>query len=248
MNLIIDIGNTHTKYAVFDNEKIIALWSAYIIFSKEWNLKFKTLTGVNHTILSSVTDGDSLTITRKGLTKKFGLIELSHTTPIPINNKYQTPETLGNDRLANAVGASVLFPKKNVLIIDMGTCIKYDFIDKKKNYWGGAISPGFEMRLQALKHFTAKLPLITPSKKFSLTGNSTQQSILSGVQNGIIFEIKGMIEQYEKKHHELKVIITGGDHAFFADHLKSSIFAAPNLTLQGLNEILNYNVRKNSKP
>ena len=102
------------------------------------------------------------------------------------------------------------------------------------------------MRFKALNKFTEKLPLIKPSENFSLTGRSTEESILSGVQNGIIFEINGMIEQYEKKHDELKVIITGGDHAFFANHLKSSIFAAPNLTLQGLNEILEYNVRKSA--
>lgn len=246
MNLIIDIGNTQNKYAVFDNNKVIEAWNVHIMGISEWKLKLKTFTEVKHSILSSVYEGNFLTIIRKSLTKKLGLIELSHTTPVPINNKYQTPETLGNDRLANAVGATIIFPKKNVLIIDMGTCIKYDFIDKKKNYHGGAISPGLQMRFKALKQFTYKLPLIESSKKFSLTGNSTEQSILSGVQNGIIFEINGMIAEYEKKNNELKVILTGGDAPFFANHLKSSIFAAPNLTLQGLNEILNYNVSKKS--
>jgi type III pantothenate kinase len=246
MNLVIDLGNTQNKYAVFDNDKIIESWRDHITRISYWNRKLKTLPEVKLSILSTVFEGNLLTIIKKSLTKKLTLIELNHTTPVPINNKYKTPKTLGNDRLANAVGATVVFPKKNVLVIDMGTCIKYDFIDKKKNYLGGAISPGFEMRFKALKHYTAKLPLVKPGKKFSLTGKNTQESILSGVQNGIIFEINGMIEQYKKKYDELKVILTGGDHSFFADHLKSSIFAAPNLTLQGLNEILNYNVRKKS--
>jgi type III pantothenate kinase len=246
MNLIIDLGNTQDKYAVFKDDKIIESWKDHITRISAWKRKLKTLPEVKLSILSTVYEGNVLTIIRKSLANKLALIELSAATPVPINNKYQTPETLGNDRLANVVGATVIFPKQNVLVIDMGTCIKYDFIDKKKNYFGGAISPGFEMRFKALKHFTYQLPLIEPSENFSLTGRSTEESILSGVQNGIIFEINGMINEYEKKHDELKVIITGGDHAFFANHLKSSIFAAPNLTLQGLNEILEYNVRKSA--
>jgi type III pantothenate kinase len=194
-------------------------------------------------ISNVINDNHIITVAIK---KKFPYIFLNAGTPIPIKNQYKTPETLGNDRLANAVGATIIFPEKNVLIIDMGTCIKYDFIDKNKNYHGGAISPGLEMRFKSLDKFTDQLPLIEPSENFSLTGRSTEESILSGVQNGIIFEINGMIDQYKKKHDELKVIITGGDHAFFANHLKSSIFAAPNLTLQGLNEILEYNVRKST--
>lgn len=244
MNLIIDIGNTQTKFALFEGDKMIESWTGTFSPFREFENKLKSLTDVRHCIISTVLDSSHpIPATVK---KKFPLIFLDHTTPLPIKNKYKTPKTLGNDRLANAVGATIIFPKKNVLIIDLGTCIKYDFIDKKKNYPGGAISPGFEMRFKALNHYTAKLPLIKPSKKFPLTGKNTQQSILSGVQNGIIFEINGAIEQYKRKYDELKVILTGGDHAFFADHLKSSIFAAPNLTLQGLNEILNYNVRKQS--
>lgn len=244
MNLIIDIGNTQTKFALFDGDKMIESWTGSFSPFREFEKKLKSLTDVRHCIISTVLDASHpIPATIK---KKFPLIFLEPTTPVPIKNKYQTPKTLGNDRLANAVGATVVFPKKNVLIIDMGTCIKYDFVDKKKNYHGGAISPGLQMRFKALKHFTAKLPLIKPSKNFPLTGKNTQESISSGVQNGIIFEINGMIDQYQKKHDELKVILTGGDQTFFADHLKSSIFAAPNLTLQGLNEILNYNVLKKS--
>ncbi|MEP7170004.1 MAG: type III pantothenate kinase [Bacteroidota bacterium] len=245
MNLIIDIGNTIVKYAIFDNVQLIELVKKEYDLTKSFILTIRKLSHVTHIIESSVI-GDNISFSKGFLQKEKNYLAFNHTTPIPIKNKYKTPKTLGNDRLANAVGAAALFPAKDILIIDMGTCIKYDFIDKEKNYQGGAISPGLQMRYKALNKFTEKLPLIKSSKEFSLTGNSTQQSILSGVQNGIIFEIDGMIEQYEKKHNELKVIITGGDHAFFADHLKSSIFAAPNLTLIGLNEILNYNVRKNS--
>ncbi|HKR04893.1 MAG TPA: type III pantothenate kinase [Bacteroidia bacterium] len=245
MNLIIDIGNTLTKLAIFNNDKLIEQWTEDNDTGKTSHANPGKNLDISNVILSTVTENNPLP-PQTNKEKSFTII-LDHSTPLPIKNKYKTPQTLGNDRLANAVGATLFFPKKNVLIIDLGTCIKYDFIDKRKNYPGGAISPGFEMRFKALKHYTAKLPLIKPSKKFSLTGNSTEQSILSGVQNGIIFEINGAIEQYKKKYDELKVILTGGDHAFFADHLKSSIFAAPNLTVQGLNEILNYNIRKKER-
>lgn len=243
MNLAIDIGNTQTKFAVFDNDKIIETWENSFMGSAEFKQKLESLPLVNQIILSSVSESYER-IMKRAIRKRHSVLRLSPLTPVPVNNKYKTPQTLGSDRLANAVGATVVFPNKNVLIIDMGTCIKYDFIDKKKNYLGGAISPGFKMRFEALDNYTDRLPLLKPSKNFSLTGNDTQQSILSGVQNGIIFELNGAIDKYKKIHNELKVIITGGDHAFFADHLKSSIFAAPNLTLTGLNEILNYNVSK----
>ena len=244
MNYVADIGNTRTKIGFFNEDILVESWvdlhSAKNTHTPSENYN---ITGG---IISAVTENHvTPPVTEKGPPSI--IIILTYETPLPIKNKYSTPQTLGNDRLANAVGASIIFPKKNVLIIDMGTCIKCDFIDKNKNYLGGSISPGLQMRFKALKKYTAKLPLIKPSKDFSLTGDSTEQSILSGVQNGIIFEINGMIDQYEKKYDELKVIITGGDHPFFANHLKSSIFAAPNLTLQGLNEILNYNVRKSSK-
>jgi type III pantothenate kinase len=244
MNLIIDIGNTHNKFALFEGGEMIESWQQSFSDPKELFYKIQSLTQVRHSIICTVREPAKLL--PRAIKKKFPVLWLDSATPLPIKNKYQTPATLGNDRLANAAGASVIFPEKNVLVIDMGTCVKYDFIDNKKNYHGGAISPGLEMRFKALNHFTAKLPLIEPSKKFSLTGKNTKDSILSGVENGIIFEINGMIEQYKKEHDELKVILTGGDSAFFADLLKSSIFAAPDLTLQGLNEILNYNVRKNS--
>jgi type III pantothenate kinase len=247
MNLVVEIGNTFIKYAIFDNDngKIVELIKHKYDRKTPYFLNFNSLDLVTHLIESSVI-GNEISATQGYFQREYECLKFTHITPIPIKNKYATPETLGNDRLANVVGATVIFPKQNVLVIDMGTCIKYDFIDKKKNYFGGAISPGFQMRFEALNEFTAKLPLIKSSENFSLTGRSTEESILSGVQNGIIFEINGMIEQYEKKHDELKVIITGGDHAFFANHLKSSIFAAPNLTLQGLNEILEYNVRKSA--
>ena len=241
MNLVIDLGNTQAKYGIYHHNQLIEQWIENN--SKRSSKKHGQNLDITQVIISSVIKFRPRNLPQE---KKSNTILLTHNTPLPIKNKYATPETLGNDRLANAVGATIVFPGKDVLIIDTGTCIKYDFIDKRKNYFGGAISPGLEMRFKALNSFTSKLPLVEPSKKFQLTGRDTKQSILSGVQNGIIFEIKGTIKEYRKKYKNLKVILTGGDHSFFANHLKNSIFAAPNLTLQGLNEILNYNVSKNS--
>ena len=169
----------------------------------------------------------------------FGL--LSQKTKLPLKNRYLTPATLGNDRLANAVAGAFLFPKKNVLIVDIGTCIKFDFINSKNEYMGGSISPGMEMRFKSLHHFTGKLPYIQASKKTTLTGKSTEDAIRSGVMNGMKEEISGIIHRYKKNYKTLTIILTGGDAHRFAGELKMSIFAAADLVNIGLNEILRYN-------
>ncbi len=166
---------------------------------------------------------------------------LNSETPLPIINDYLSPETLGNDRIANVVGAKSVFPNHNALVIDLGTCMKFDFITDKGVYKGGAISPGLNMRYKALHQFTDQLPLIEPVDVADLIGNSTINSINSGVFNGMLAEIKGIIYQYKLLSTDLKVILTGGDLRFFSIHLKNDIFAAPYLTLEGLNEILLYN-------
>jgi type III pantothenate kinase len=143
--------------------------------------------------------------------------------------------------LANAVGAARIFPGKNCLVIDAGTCIKYDFVNAKGEYLGGAISPGITMRYQALHAFTAQLPLVKAQPHVKLTGNSTASAIVSGVQNGALSEIEHVILQYKKQYKPLKIVVTGGDWGLFANQIKSHIFAAPDLTLMGLNQILENN-------
>ena len=144
--------------------------------------------------------------------------------------------------MACAVGANFLFPNQNVLAIDAGTCITYDFTDKKSNYWGGGISPGLMMRFNALNTFTAKLPLVVPLGNPALIGNSTETAIQSGVVNGVTAEMDGIINRYEQKYPGLRVILTGGDGPFFENRLKASIFASPDLVLLGLNSVLIHNV------
>ena len=178
----------------------------------------------------------------KLLKLKTEFITLGADTPLPFRNRYQTKSTLGNDRIANAAGAIALFPGKNCLVIDAGTCVKYDLITARKEYKGGAISPGMQMRFQSLHEYTAKLPLVQPSRQVRIIGNTTNASIVSGVQMGIRNEMEGFIRQTSLKYKGLKVILTGGDATGFARLLNFPIFAAPNLTAIGLNEILQHHL------
>lgn len=176
--------------------------------------------------------------------KKASFIELNNKTPLPINLAYDTPKTLGSDRIALSVGASILFPNKNCLIIGTGTCITLDFLAKTGEYLGGAISPGLTMRLQSLNIFTDKLPLVKlkkNKKEFPLIGKTTEESIESGVLNGTFAEIEGTIAKYKENYKDLTVILTGGDLKLFEKNLKSNIFVFSNLQAIGLNRILNYN-------
>lgn len=241
MNLILDFGNTLQKLAVFSNKKLL-LKETFINLDEEKLSAFIALHGpFQSAILSSVTDHPAAMNTI--LHDSSQLTVFSSGTPIPLKNMYLTPETLGNDRLAAAVGAWSLFPGRNVLSIDAGTCITFDMITSDAEYLGGAISPGIRMRFQALHTFTGKLPLIEPEDFTSLIGRSTRESILSGVMNGITEEIRGVIALYQQRFDDLAVIITGGDSEFLHNKLKINIFASPNLVLNGLNEILDYNDR-----
>ena len=191
-------------------------------------------------ILSTVRDYP--TELRKALQINFKqFVELDSGTPLPIENCYQTKDTLGNDRLAAAVGAFDLHPNVNTLVIDAGTAITYDLINEKNQYLGGSISPGVEMRFRALHHFTNRLPLVYGSNKNKLYGATTEEAIRSGVQNGVVFEVDKAIDTFKEFYNNLKVIITGGNAEFFDKKLKNSFFVNFNLIAIGLNRILEYN-------
>jgi type III pantothenate kinase len=183
---------------------------------------------------------DLLTLAPKASTR----IALNRNLSLPIQNHYQTPDTLGMDRLAGACGAHALFPTQNCLVIDAGTCVTFDFVDGSGVYYGGGISPGLHMRFKAMHTFTAKLPLISPKAGVPLIGASTEASMQSGVVNGMIAEMEGIIARYAGKYAELRVILCGGDAGFFENQLKASIFASPELVLIGLNSILIHNVNQ----
>lgn len=244
MNLIIDIGNSYIKLACFENNEITNL-KIYKKLSLNTLINFtKNNPEIKSAIVSSVSKyPESI---KNYLSDNYNFIELNNTTPLPIINKYKTPETLGNDRIAAVVGAISLFPNKDILVIDAGTCITYDFINSEKEYFGGSISPGLKLRFKSLHNFTDKLPLINDAIDYEvkLTGNSTKACIISGVVNGIILEIDGMINLYKKKYPEIITILCGGDSIYFDKMLKNSIFANSNIVLSGLNIILNFYEKK----
>ncbi len=199
---------------------------------------------MNKAILCSTKEVDKVLIQfLKENFKQF--IELNYQTKLPIANLYKTPETLGKDRLATAIGANELFPNQNILVIDAGTAITYDFVSAKNQYLGGNISPGLQMRFKALNKFTGKLPLINSSASFSEIGKNTDEAIRGGVQNGILFEIEKTIELFDAKYNDLQVILTGGDSVFISQLMSGKVLVHLNLTLIGLNTILEYNSAKN---
>lgn len=233
MKLIIDIGNTLVKYAVFSFDEIVIIHKkndVEVSFVKDLVQKHS----INDVIISSV---------RNKTEWDFGLktLYLDHLTKLPITINYKTPETLGKDRVANVVAASILYPNKNALIIDAGTCITIDFIDQNKEYQGGRISPGIEMRYKSLHKFTSQLPKLCINNNAQQIGKDTNSSIISGVENGVVAEIETIITDFRNENENLCVIVTGGDTFFFENTLKNSIFADQNLVLKGLNEILKYN-------
>jgi len=240
MNLIIDVGNTLVKLAVYSNQRLINKKTDSLI--NLTTIAFELVSkypSINAGIISSV--GKLL---EKDIRYLKGLIPftvLNSKTKLPFHNKYKTPETLGVDRIALVSASVQQFPDNNVLIIDAGTCITYDFINSKNEYLGGAISPGIRTRYQALNNLTAKLPLLNTKVPKSIMGNSTASSIHSGVVYGILKEIDGVIEEYQKNHQDLTVILTGGDAKLLSKRLKSSIFANSNFLLEGLNYILEFN-------
>ncbi len=240
MHLIIDIGNTRTKLGLFEEgilrEKLI--WEDWGVTDLE-GLRQKY--SYQRVALSTV--GDVPEEIDTYLQGQAYYLNLDHQTPLPITNGYQTPATLGKDRLAAVVGAQEQFSGQNCLVIDAGTCITYDFVDAAAIYHGGGISPGMLMRLEAMQYFTAKLPLAEAEKAPAFIGVDTHSSLQSGAQWGTILEIEGFIRHYEDRFGNINVLLTGGDAEFLANHLKTKIFTNSNLVLLGLNKILNYNVQ-----
>jgi len=240
MLLAIDIGNTRIKAAVFEEYSLKKL---YILekdsFQKELKNIFKTHSTISDLWVSAVSDIEKKVFTE--FPKDIKVHFISHLDTFPFKNLYATPTTLGLDRMVLAGGAVLQFPKMNRLIIDAGTCITYDIVDAADNYLGGAISPGLRLRYQSLHQFTSKLPLLTLEMPEKYIGNSTNQSIHSGVVNGVLNEIEGYISRFIKDYENFTIILTGGDADFLAKRLKSTIFANSNFLLEGLNHLYQFN-------
>lgn len=236
MNLIIDQGNTKNKIALFDGGRLIRIFQTAGLNEAVLRPvieKFRPQAG----ILCTVTKEDSaVNVFLSDALPAF--YEMNHRLPLPLAIDYRTPQTLGMDRIAAAAGARKQKPGTNLLIIDVGTAITFDFVTSKGVYKGGNISPGPNLRFKALHQFTGKLPLINESGDTPALGYDTETAIRSGVMGGIVRELDAYIMEYEKSHNVF-TFLTGGYAFYFESKLKSAIFADGNLVLKGLNEILN---------
>lgn len=239
MLLILDIGNTNIKYALYENDQCQHIG----VLDSEEDSNFeeiKNIHPITHIFYSDVRRRFSNRISTIFPTVK----KTSLTTDLlkfPFKNNYKTPETLGSDRMALMAAASFKYPKQACLVIDMGSCITYDFIDADAVYYGGSISPGIRMRYKALHKQTARLPELLPRRPESILGQSTETSIHAGVYYGIIAELEYQIDTYVEKHSNLKIILTGGDHIRLSKSIKKPIFAEPNFLLEGMQALLQYN-------
>ncbi|MDI6050663.1 type III pantothenate kinase [Flavobacterium sp. XS2P24] len=242
MILVVDVGNTRIKAAVFEDATLFEIF----VFSKielQKNIEniLKIFEKITDLVVSSVGDVEkqSFLVYNEVLNVHF----LSHEDPFPFQNCYATPKTLGIDRMVLAAGATLQFPNQNRLVIDAGTCVTYDFIDEENNYLGGAIAPGLRLRYEALHNFTAKLPLLSLESPKDFIGTSTSESIHSGVVNGFVYEIDGFIDEYKARYSNFIIILTGGDTDFLAKRLKNTIFANSNFLLESLNQTFQYKIK-----
>ncbi|MEZ4809426.1 MAG: type III pantothenate kinase [Allomuricauda sp.] len=242
MNLVIDIGNTLIKYAVFGNGKVLHDQSSEAgLFVSNVKEIFERYPKIEHALISSV---GQMQRKERDIVALFCKVHvLDNASKIPFKNSYATPQTLGMDRVALATAAFYQNPRGNTLVIDAGTCITYDMVNDVGEYIGGAISPGIQMRYRAMHDQTAGLPLLQPEEVLDFIGNSTAACMHSGVINGVAQEVDGVIDQYRSRFQDLTVILTGGDAHFFAKRLKNTIFANSKFLLEGLNYLLEYNKR-----
>ncbi len=237
MNLVFDIGNSNIKAGYFKNNQLIrkeVLPTDFYHWDEIIHPECKAvLLAGSGKLLPEIEEP----------CQKLGIFfhRLSIKSKIPIANSYETPETLGHDRLAAAVGACTLFDSESLLIIDAGTAITYDLV-LNQTFMGGNISPGLSLRFKALNIYTERLPLVSPPKETDLYGKNTFEAIAFGVVNGLIYEIDQTIEIFSQKHKGIKILATGGDAQYFENKIKKTIFVEPNLVLIGLNRILQENV------
>lgn len=239
MVLLLDIGNSRIKYAVFKQDTLFDL----IIdsdpdFEKKVYEIFQTYTTIRQIVIATVRNQSENDFNSLKALAPIHLI--SRDTTFPFTNCYQTPQTLGIDRMILAAGAALQYPKAAKLIIDAGTAVTYDYLDAQNNYYGGAISPGLQLRFKSLNDYTAKLPLVEANESEIIVGGTTLEAIHSGVVNGLCYEIDGFIESLQNKNENFIVILTGGDAEFLAKRLKSTIFANPNFLLESLNALYQF--------
>lgn len=241
MQLVIDIGNTRAKAGLFDQQELLWAMPIQQLEEHEWRALFLR-NDIRAGLFSASGEIPEEWISLF-TTAAFPVMPLLPSDPLPFDNRYTTPATLGLDRIANLAALQKLFPHQTALAIDVGTCVTYDLLENGKTYYGGMISPGWTMRLRAMHQFTARLPL-PPTEEVPLTGTNTQSALQSGAFNGLLAEIQGIINRYKQRFPNVQVVLTGGDAEALQKHLENGIFARPHLQLIGLNELLNYHLSK----
>ena len=238
MNLIVNIGNTNTKLAVFSGEELVHQ-NQFANEHVEQIVQTIQAATFSKAIVSNTVEVHQKII--KAILQQTKYIEINEHTKLPFTIQYDSRASLGDDRIAAVAGAHKLQPNTNLLVITAGTCITYNTITAENVFLGGSISPGIHMRYKAMNAFTGKLPLVQNKNFDELVGRSTEQSLQSGVRKGIVAEMDGLISEYQLLYPKIKVFICGGDASFFESRLKNKIFAHLNLELIGMNEILKYN-------
>ena len=236
--LCLDFGNTRLKAAIFNDDVVVQ----EMVLPDDSKDTFETLLNKyqpQKSILSSVIDHNS--VLENILASRTIFHKLSHHTKLNFSAPVGKPETIGADRLALAAAAVHFYPEKNNLVIGLGSCITYNFINQYHQFLGGAISPGMEMRFKSMHDFTAKLPLVEKDWNFPVIGYDTKTNLQSGVIAGITFEIDGCIDFYQNRYGNFNVVLTGGDAGYFARHLKNKIFADLKFLFKGLYAISEVN-------
>ncbi|MEZ4910685.1 MAG: type III pantothenate kinase [Saprospiraceae bacterium] len=238
--LVIDVGNTSRKFAIFRERNLTVIHKAKNEVEENAVLQKLNLLKVKSCIVSA-SGQISISLYQWLESKDFTILYFTSSTSIPLSIKYDTPETLGKDRIAGAIASLHYFPKGDTITIDMGTCITMNVIDDTPAFLGGNISPGLTMRLRAMHEFTAQLPMVEKKINETLIGSNTQSALQNGAILGAFWEIESFIHKIQSKNKEVNVILTGGDADFFVSYTNIKIFATPNLVLEGLNEILIFN-------
>ena len=239
MNLVVDIGNTVIKVAVVESDEVLFMQQAEVIGDVDFDLLRERFPSLCRAIVAS-TAFSTADVAALLCEKGFDVLEMTSLTPVPIGNAYQSPETLGVDRLAAAVAAVEVMGCKDCLVVDFGTAITIDLVEGGV-YRGGNISPGARTRFRALHDYTGRLPECTPTDEKLEYGSTTSQAIEQGVMQGITYEIEGYISHFSAQNVKISLIFTGGDAKYFVKRIKNAIFANCELVICGLNRILEYN-------
>lgn len=241
MNMVMDLGNTRLKYAVYEDRRCV-----YTGIGKEDMMRSLSLMTENSgdvRVLCAVSGRWDEALFEWIRSRAGVFMVASREMSLPVRIDYRTPETLGMDRIAVVVGARSIYPRTNVMVVDMGTAITYDYLTEDGRYSGGNISPGPAMRFRALHEYTAKLPLLEPCAEFGAVGDTTSSAIINGVMLGMVFEIQKYVDDFKKNNPEGRIILTGG-YKSYVEHKIEGVIYVEHLNLLGLNEILIFNTLK----